>query len=56
MLIGFVLPWIPGVERALTFTQPAPSYVGFLAAELVLYCIEVQIVKMIYIRIFKTWL
>ncbi|EFY89523.1 magnesium-translocating P-type ATPase family protein [Metarhizium acridum CQMa 102] len=56
MIIGFVLPWIPPVQRGLSFEQPAPSYVGFLVAELLLYCIEVQIVKMIYIKIFKTWL
>ncbi|OAA36069.1 magnesium-translocating P-type ATPase family protein [Metarhizium rileyi] len=56
MIIGFVLPWIPPIQRGLSFVQPAPTYVGFLVAELLLYCIEVQIVKMIYIKIFKTWL
>ncbi|EQL03977.1 magnesium-translocating P-type ATPase family protein [Ophiocordyceps sinensis CO18] len=56
MLIGFAIPWIPPFRDALGFSQPAPSYVGLLAAELVLYCIEVQVVKMIYVRIFKTWL
>jgi Mg2+-importing ATPase len=56
MIIGFVLPWIPGVQRALNFVQPSPSYVGFLLAELLLYCVEVQIVKMIYIKVFGSWL
>ncbi|KAG5952406.1 hypothetical protein E4U53_000970 [Claviceps sorghi] len=56
MVIGFVITWIPPIQRALSFAQPAPTYVGFLIAELLLYCIEVQIVKMIYIKIFKTWL
>ncbi|KAG6032795.1 hypothetical protein E4U41_007125 [Claviceps citrina] len=56
MLLGFALPWIPPFQPGLNFVNPAPSYIGFLVAELVLYCIEVQIVKMIYIKIFKTWL
>ncbi|KAG6007375.1 hypothetical protein E4U21_006079 [Claviceps maximensis] len=56
MIIGFVITWIPPIQRGLSFAQPAPTYVGFLIAELILYCIEVQIVKMIYIKIFKTWL
>lgn len=56
MIIGFVIPWIPPIQRGLSFVNPAPSYVGFLAAELLLYCVEVQIVKMIYIKIFGTWL
>ncbi|KAG5915785.1 hypothetical protein E4U42_007910 [Claviceps africana] len=56
MVIGFVMTWIPPIQHGLSFAQPAPSYVGFLIAELLLYCIEVQIVKMIYIKIFKTWL
>lgn len=49
MVIGFSIPWIPPFKEAL-------SYVGLLVAELVLYCLEVQAVKMIYVRIFKTWL
>lgn len=56
MTIGFVLPWIPTFQKALSFVSPAPSFVGFLAAELLVYCLEVQVVKMIYIKIFKTWL
>ncbi|KJZ75190.1 hypothetical protein HIM_05384 [Hirsutella minnesotensis 3608] len=56
MLIGFSIPWIPPFQTALGFARPAVPYVGFLAAELLLYCFEVQLVKMIYVRIFKTWL
>ncbi|KAG6119423.1 hypothetical protein E4U13_007695 [Claviceps humidiphila] len=56
MIIGFVITWIPPIQRALHFAQPSPTFVGFLVAELLLYCVEVQIVKMIYIKIFKTWL
>lgn len=56
MIIGFILPWIPAFRPAFSFVQPAPSYVGFLAAELLLYCLEVQLVKVVYIRIFGSWL
>jgi P-type Mg2+ transporter len=56
MIIGFVIPYIPPLQRALAFARPANSFVGFLLAELVLYCVEVQLVKMVYIRIFKAWL
>lgn len=56
MIIGFAIAWIPPIQRALSFAQPAASYVGFLVAELILYCFEVQAVKMIYIKIFGTWL
>ncbi|POR35461.1 Magnesium-transporting ATPase, P-type 1 [Tolypocladium paradoxum] len=56
MAIGFAIPWIPPFREALGFAQPAASYPGFLVAELLLYMVEVQAVKMIYIRIFKTWL
>lgn len=56
MVIGFVIPWVPPFRSALGFSRPAPSFVGFLVAELVGYSLEVQIVKVIYKRIFKTWL
>lgn len=56
MVIGFVITWIPPIQRALSLARPAPTYVGFLIAELVLYCVEVQLVKVIYIKVFKTWL
>lgn len=56
MIIGFILPWIPAFRPAFSFVQPAPSFVGFLAAELLLYCVEVQLVKVAYIRIFGSWL
>lgn len=56
MAIGFVLPWIPAFRPAFSFAQPAPTFVGFLAAELLLYAVEVQVVKIIYIKVFGTWL
>ncbi|TQV95429.1 Mg-transporting ATPase [Cordyceps javanica] len=56
MAVGFVLPWIPAFHSALSFVNPKGSFIGFLFAELVAYCIEVQLVKMAYIRLFKDWL
>lgn len=56
MIIGFVFPWIPALRPAFHFAQPAVTFVGFLAAELLAYAIEVQLVKMVYIRVFGTWL
>ncbi|KAJ3499081.1 hypothetical protein NLG97_g607 [Lecanicillium saksenae] len=56
MVIGFVLPWIPAFHSALSFVNPKGTYIGFLFAELVAYCIEVQLVKMVYIKLFKVWL
>lgn len=56
MAIGFVLPWIPAFHNALSFVNPNGSFIGFLLVELVAYCVEVQLVKMAYIKLFKSWL
>jgi len=56
MAVGLVLPYILPLHHALGFVRPANSFLGFLAAELMLYCLEVQIVKWVYIKVFKTWL
>jgi len=56
MIIGFLIPYIPPFQHSLALVRPANSFVGFLVVELVLYCIEVQLVKMVYIRLFNTWL
>jgi Mg2+-importing ATPase len=56
MAVGFAIPWIPPFRAVLGMAQPASSFVGILAALLVAYCIEVQLVKMVYVRIFKLWL
>lgn len=56
MIIGFILPWIPAFHSALSFVNPRGTYIGFLAAELLAYCIEVQVVKMVYIKFFNNWL
>jgi Mg2+-importing ATPase len=56
MAIGIAIPYISPIGHALGLVHPAKSFIGFLAAELLLYCLEVQLVKMIYIWVFKTWL
>jgi len=56
MLVGLSIPYIPPFQKALALVRPANSFIGFLAAELLIYCVEVQIVKMVYVRVFRTWL
>ena len=56
MCVGFAIPFIPPFANLLHLVRPANSFIGFLAAELVFYCVEVQVVKMIYIRAFGKWL
>ncbi len=56
MLVGFLFPYIPPFANALQFVRPAKEFIGFLAAELVLYCVEVQVVKMVYVRWTGVWL
>lgn len=56
MAVGFAIPYIPPVAKALQMVRPANSFIGFLAVELVFYCLEVQLVKMLYIKCFGKWL
>jgi P-type Mg2+ transporter len=56
MVIGLVLPYIHPIGRLMGLVRPANEFLGFLAAELLLYCVEVQVMKVIYIKIFKVWL
>ena len=42
--------------HVLGMVQPADSFLGFLVAELLLYCLEVQLIKVVYKKIFGTWL
>jgi Mg2+-importing ATPase len=54
--VGVSLPFIPPLAKAFGFVRPKNSFLGFLAAEILFYCLEVQAVKMAYIRVFGTWL
>lgn len=56
MLLGFSIPYIPPFANASQLVTPRNSFIGFLAAELMFYCLEVQEVKMLYVRAFGRWL
>lgn len=56
MVLGLVVPYILPIARVLGMVHPANSFLGFLAAELIFYCLEVQVMKVIYIKIFGIWL
>jgi Mg2+-importing ATPase len=56
MAIGIALPYIPGLSTAFGFVHPAPSFYGFLTAAALAYCLEVHLLKMLYVKIFKKWL
>ena len=56
MVIGLVLPYLKPIAKLLGLVWPANSFLGFLAVELLIYCLEVQFVKVVYIKIFKVWL
>jgi Mg2+-importing ATPase len=56
MVVGFVLPYIPPLAGALQMVRPKTSFIGFLATELLVYCLEVQGAKMLYVRYFGKWL
>jgi Mg2+-importing ATPase len=55
-VVGLVVTYIPPIARLIHLVRPASSFLGFLGAQLVIYCIEVQVTKMLYIKIFKIWL
>ncbi|KAH7130933.1 magnesium-translocating P-type ATPase family protein [Dactylonectria macrodidyma] len=54
--LGFAIPWSHDMQAAMGFARPADNFTAFLAAQLVFYCLELQIVKWAYVRLFKTWL
>lgn len=56
MTVGVVIPYFRPVAKVLDLVPPATSFLGFLVAELLLYCVEVQLIKVAYKRLFKTWL
>ncbi|KAB5513158.1 magnesium-translocating P-type ATPase [Coniochaeta sp. 2T2.1] len=56
MSVGVALPYIPFLAGMIGLVKPAYSFIGFLAAELVVYCAMVQVVKMVYARCFGAWI
>jgi Mg2+-importing ATPase len=55
-VIGFVIPYIPKLNFALGLVHPDGSFLGILAAFLVLYAVVTQLFKMLYIKMFTRWL
>jgi Mg2+-importing ATPase len=56
MCIGVAIAYIKPFANVMSLVRPANTFLGFLAAELLFYCVEVQVMKVIYIKIFKVWL
>jgi Mg2+-importing ATPase len=56
MIVGIAIPYIRPIADALELAWPQTSFLGILAAELTLYCLEVQMVKVVYNRTFGKWL
>lgn len=56
MIIGLFIPFFPPLGQVLGMGFPANELIGFLAAELVGYCILVQLVKMVYVWLTGRWL
>ncbi|KAI9056076.1 hypothetical protein LZ554_001005 [Drepanopeziza brunnea f. sp. 'monogermtubi'] len=55
-VMGFIIPYIPKLNYALELAPPDGSFLGIMAALLVLYAAVMQLVKMLYIKMFNRWL
>ena len=56
MAVGLALCYIPVINTALSLTAVVPGYYAWLLGILALYCSIVQIIKVLYIRVFHSWL
>ncbi|WP_338972335.1 magnesium-translocating P-type ATPase [Spiroplasma endosymbiont of Panorpa germanica] len=55
-IIAISIPYIPHVNTGLGMTHPGYSFIPIVIGLLFLYLIFAQLVKMLYIKIFKKWL
>jgi len=55
-VVGWVLPYVPALSSALQMQRPHPTFYGFLVPILISYMLLVQLVKIIYRRVYKEWL
>ena len=55
MLVGFSIPFVPSLAGALQLVRPKTRFMGFLAAELLVYCLEVQGSKVLCVGLFGKW-
>jgi Mg2+-importing ATPase len=56
MGLGFAVCYLPKVNHALALAAPPPLYYVFLVATVAVYCFTVQVFKLFYIRVFRSWL
>jgi len=56
MALGIAICYLPGLNKAVSMSPVTPSYYIWMVGTTVLYCIAVHIYKLIYIRVFRTWL
>jgi Mg2+-importing ATPase len=56
MVIGLLIPYCVPIRNALKMARPENSFLGFLIVELLVYCLEVELVKALYMKIFRTWI
>ncbi|KAL0018340.1 hypothetical protein WJX77_006201 [Trebouxia sp. C0004] len=56
MVLGIVIPYIPGLGPAFQLIHIKPSFYGFMAAIVLGYCLSMQALKYVYIKVFGTWL
>jgi len=56
MVLGVVIPYIPGLGPAFQLIHINPSFYGFMAAIVLGYCLAMQAFKYVYIKVFGTWL
>jgi len=55
-MVGLALPYIPPIAHALQMQRPHPTFYAFLVAILLSYMMLVQMVKLVYRRIYHEWL
>jgi Mg2+-importing ATPase len=55
-VVGLVLPYVPPLSSALQMQRPHPTFYGFLVPILISYMLLVQLVKIVYRRVYKDWL
>gem|GEM_PF-958706 len=54
--LGFVIGYVKPIAKVLAMSPPAVSYIGILVALLLGYVVLAQGVKMLYKKVFHTWL
>jgi Mg2+-importing ATPase len=54
--VAVAVPYVPKLHTSLSMIAPAPEYYGFLVAILLTYMVLVQLVKVVYLRLFHDWL